>query len=144
MTIQQLIPATGWCALFARRLDREALQLWTEPLVAWALVQEPFAAEGEDDGIEQSVVGLGVYGVQGVVPCPQMAGFVRIYVRDGADLEPYRPMAETLITSWEQRDREALDGDPLLKLLGSPPTAPPRGDPGLPRGRPVVKSGKGP
>jgi hypothetical protein len=112
MTIQQLIPATGWCALFARRLDTGALHLWTEPLIAWALVQEAFAEEGEDDISEQSVVGLGAYGVQGVVPSPQMAGFVLTYVREGEDLEPHRDMAAALITSWEKRDRDALDDDP--------------------------------
>ena len=36
MTIQHLIPATGWRALFARRLDTGARHLWTEPLIAWA------------------------------------------------------------------------------------------------------------
>jgi hypothetical protein len=69
MTIQQLIPAPGWCALFARRLDTGALHLWTEPLIAWALVEDTFTEEGEDDIIEQSVVGLGVDGANGVVPC---------------------------------------------------------------------------
>jgi|SRR5882724_468475 len=112
MTIQQLIPATGWCALFARHLDTGELHLWTEPLIAWALVQETFAEEGEDDAIEQSVVGLGAYGVQGVVPCPQMGGFVLTYVRDGEDLEPHRTMADALITSWEKRDRGERDDDP--------------------------------
>ena len=67
---------------------------------------------GEDDVIEQSVVGMGAYGVQGVVPCPEMAGFVLTYVREGEDLEPHRPMADTLIRSWEKRDRDALDDDP--------------------------------
>jgi len=112
MTIQQLIPATGWRALFARHLETGALHLWTEPLIAWALVQEDFTEEGEDEAIEQSVVGLGAYGVQGVVPCPQMAGFVLTYVRDDEDLEPHRAMADTLITSWEKRDRDALNDDP--------------------------------
>jgi hypothetical protein len=109
MTIQQLIPATGWRALFARRLETGELHLWTEPLIAWALVEETFAEEGEDDAVEQSVVGMGAYGVQGVVPCPQMAGFVLTYVRDDEDLEPHRDMAETLITSWEKRDRDDLE-----------------------------------
>jgi hypothetical protein len=55
---------------------------------------------------------MGAYGVHGVVPCPEMAGFVLTYVRDDEDLEPHRTMADTLITSWEKRDREALDDDP--------------------------------
>jgi hypothetical protein len=112
MTIQQLIPATGWRALFARRLETGALKLWTEPLIAWALVQEDFAEEGEEETLEQSVVGLGADGVQGVVPCPQMAGFVLTYVRDDEDLEPHRAMAETLITSWEKRDDHERHNDP--------------------------------
>jgi hypothetical protein len=112
MTIQQLIPATGWRALFARRGARGELHLWTEPLIAWALVQEHFAEEGEEDTIEQFVVGMGASGGQGVVPCPEMAGFVLTYVRDDEDLEPHRAMAETLITSWEKRDRDELHDDP--------------------------------
>jgi hypothetical protein len=112
MIIQQLIPATGWRALFARHLETGELHLWTEPLIAWALVQEDFAEEGEDDALEQSVVGLGVDGANGVLPCPEMAGFVLIYVREGEDLEPHRTMAETLITSWEKRDRDARHDDP--------------------------------
>jgi hypothetical protein len=112
MTIHQLIPATGWRALFARRVETGAIQLWTEPLIAWALVEETFGEDGEDDGVEQSVVGLGAYGAQGVVPCPEMAGFVLTYVREDEDLEPHRAMAETLITSWEKRDRDELNDDP--------------------------------
>jgi hypothetical protein len=46
--ILQIIPATGWRALFARRLDTGVLHLWTEPLIAWALVEDTFAAEGEE------------------------------------------------------------------------------------------------
>jgi len=34
------------------------------------------------------------------------------YVRDDEDLEPHRTMAETLITSWEKRDRNELNDDP--------------------------------
>ncbi len=117
MDIQQVIPAIGWNALFARRLDTGELHLWTEPLIAWALVQEKFVEEDEveedeEEAIEQSVVGLGAYGVQGVVPCPQMAGFVLTYVRDGEDIEPHRAMAEALISSWEKRDLGELDNDP--------------------------------
>jgi hypothetical protein len=112
MTIHQLIPAAGWRALFARRLDTGELQLWTEPLVAWALVEDTFAEAGEDDVVEQAVVGMGAYGAQGVVPCPEMAGFVLTYVREDEELEPHRAMADTLITAWETRDREARHDDP--------------------------------
>jgi hypothetical protein len=41
-----------------------------------------------------------------------VAGFVLTYVRDDEDLEPHRAMADTLITSWEKRDRDALHDDP--------------------------------
>jgi hypothetical protein len=112
MTIQQLIPAIGWRALFAKRLETGALHLWTEPLIAWAVVQGDFAEEGEEEALGQAVVGLGAYGGQGVVPCPEMAGFMLTYVRDDEDFEPHRAMAETLITAWEQRDRETLHDDP--------------------------------
>ena len=33
MAIRQLMPADGWRALYAKRLDTGALELWTEPLI---------------------------------------------------------------------------------------------------------------
>jgi hypothetical protein len=109
--ILQIIPAPGWCAVYARRVETGELELWTEPLIAWALVEEAFEDDEGDDAaiVEQHVVGLVNWGVQGPTVATETAGFVLTYVQAQEDLEPHRAMAETLIMSWERRDRDDLD-----------------------------------
>jgi hypothetical protein len=108
MKILQIMPADGWRALYARRLETGDLALWTEPLVGWALVEEMFP---DEDGrstkdIERSVQGLVSYGIQGPMLAPETAGFVLTYVQPQDDLEPHRSMAEALISSWEKLERD--------------------------------------
>ena len=83
MTIQQLIPAPGWCALFARRLDTGELHLWMEPLIAWALVQEDFA-EAKTKPSSNPWLVWGPTGFRGLCPahrwqdsCSPMCGTMR-------------------------------------------------------------------
>ena len=103
------MPATGWYALYARRVETGD-ELRTEPLIAWALVEETFEDDDVDAApvIERSVVGLVNYGVQDTV-ATDTEGFVLEYVQAHEDLEPRWAMAETLLLSWERRERDDLD-----------------------------------
>src|SRR5882724_9169544 len=97
MLIQQLIPAIGWCGLYAKRRDTGELHLWTKPLVAWALVQQDCSEDAKGEDIERNVVGMVAWEIDGVMFCQDTKGFVLIYVQEGEDLEPYRDRAEMII-----------------------------------------------
>jgi hypothetical protein len=119
--ILQIMPADGWRALYAKRIESGELELWTEPLIGWALVEEIFP---DEDGrptkdIERSVQGLVSYGVQGATLAPGTAGFVLTYVQAQQDLEPHRSMAEALISSWEKLEH---DEDAYFQEDGGDPT----------------------
>lgn len=115
LMIHQLLPATGWFGLFAKRLDTGEVALWREPLVAWALVDEHYVEEGQDERVAQSVVGMVVWGTEGPTFCLGIDSFVHIYVQDGDDLEQHRSEAEDLINAWE---KDEVDGPNLH--LGKP------------------------
>lgn len=65
-TILQIIPASGWFAIYKNREDNATMRF---PLVCWALVQEI-----DGDGAYRFVVGMD--GEQDVVFCDNASNFI--------------------------------------------------------------------
>lgn len=98
--IQQIVPATGWHAVFVERGDNGEAKLSTIPLCTWALV------EHEDLGEEyRSIVGYGAWDViDPVDDCSNFLGYVHETDQEGA--EKYRGLGEDTLRRQEERERK--------------------------------------
>jgi len=101
-------PAQGWLALCGHRDAEGALQLWTLPVVGWALIERH---DDADDTTARSVVGLVAPPMESyeLHVANRVRGFLDTYLREGEDVEAYRERAEAFLRSEEEAERRLRD-----------------------------------
>jgi hypothetical protein len=101
--ILQIMPADGWRALYAERLETGHVELWTAPLMGWALVEQTVPTKDgyRTKDVIRHVDGLVCVSMDGPVLAQETANFLLTYVPPQEDLEPYRSDAESFIAGGE-------------------------------------------
>ncbi len=112
-TILQLLPADAWRAALVEYVYDEGPELWAEPLVGWALVEDVI-----DDGeVYRSMAGM--MRLPGdpscIVPCCSIFREVREtgrwmrflgYLKPGEGVEQHRKEAESSYAKWRAQEEE--------------------------------------
>ena len=97
---QQISPVSGWVALYCNlEADPSAATvdlIFSEPLIAWAIVRRKTAGGGCITTVE------GLTAAESVVRCEERANFLG-YQQEHERLEPWRAAALTRITLLTQR-----------------------------------------
>lgn len=94
--IVQIIPATGWRALYVERGAEGEVELFTKILAVWALVEQ----RGSDGVLGQSVEGMD--GGEYLDTCEEQVNFVA-YLEPDDDPELWRVAAEGVLAGLERR-----------------------------------------
>jgi len=96
--IRQLLPADGWRVLYAGEDEHGAVDLWAEPLIAWALITDPDADSDEDADEIHPVGDTGL----GYVSVLDHDDYVAV-LAPGVDIETHRGEAVSYIAARKAR-----------------------------------------